>query len=106
MSTTAALIPMIIFLLAFCGAVYVASTNLGKGILWASLALVALAWVFWFLPNAADFLVGLTIVTLLVVGIIGVALWFQNRRDEIESHRAEEAAREIEYDFSHPNVEE
>ena len=81
MSTTAALIPMIIFLLAFVGAVYVASINLGKGAVLASVALVAMMWVFWLTPNAADIMIGITLAMIVLIVALKLYLIVESRRE-------------------------
>jgi hypothetical protein len=79
-NVTAALIPMTIFLLTFVGAVYVASISLGKGAVLASVALVAMMWVFWLTPNAADIMVGITLAMIVLIVALKVALVIEQRR--------------------------
>lgn len=81
MNVTAALIPMTIFLLAFVGAMYVASINLGKGVVWASMAFVTLMWVFWLTPNAADIMVAITLAIVVLIVALKLYLIVESRRE-------------------------
>ena len=105
MYITAALIPMIIFLLTFAGAVYVASIDLSKGVVWASVAFAVLMWVFWLNPNGADVVSGVFWSGLVLLVVIYAGARHQDWHEQMQRHHAEEYAREIEYELSNLNTE-